>query len=228
MQEKFTPLTPELYRYVVRHRSDRDPLLAELAAETAALGAVSVMQVSPEQGAFMALLARAIGARRALEVGTFTGYSALCLARALPEDGRLLCCDINPEWTAIARRYWERAGVAHKVELRLGPALDTLRALPGHEQFDLAFVDADKTGYAAYYEEILPRLRPNGLLLFDNALWSGAVADASAQDEGTLALRALNARLVGDPRVECVLLPVADGLMLVRKRAAGEAAGDGR
>lgn len=222
MLDKFIALTPETYSYLVAHRSDRDPLLAELAEETAALGNISLMQVAPEQGAFMALLARAIGARHAIEVGTFTGYSALCLARALPDDGRLLCCDISEEWTSIGRRFWERADVAHKIDLRLGPALETLRGLPPTEQFDLAFVDADKPGYSDYFEEILLRLRPNGLVLFDNVLWMGEVANPYAQDADTLALRTLNDGLAVDPRVESVMVPIADGLTIVRKRRAGE------
>jgi caffeoyl-CoA O-methyltransferase len=223
MPDKFTALTGELYTYLTAHRSERDPVLAELAQETeAALGAMSLMQIAPEQGAFMTLLARAIGARAAVEVGTFTGYSALSIARGLPDDGRLLCCDINDEWTAIARRYWERAGVAHKIELRLGPALETLQALPAGTQFDMAFIDADKLNYRHYYEEILTRLRPNGLILFDNVLWMGQVLEAAATDENTRAIQALNDFLSADRRVEVVMLPVADGLTIVRKRAAGE------
>ncbi len=188
--DKFTPITSELYAYVLAHRSERDPVLAALAAETAKLGGVSLMQVAPEQGAFLTLLTRAIGARSAVEVGTFTGYSALCIARGLPDDGRLLCCDINEEWTAIGRRHWEKAGVASRIDLRIAPALDTLRALPASTQFDLAFIDADKTGYRAYYEEILARLRPNGLVLFDNVLWMGQrAADRYHRREHTRAAR---------------------------------------
>jgi caffeoyl-CoA O-methyltransferase len=181
-----------------------------------------MMQVAPDQGALMTLLARAIGARAAIEIGTFTGYSALCIARGLPDDGRLLCCDLNDEWTSIGRRYWDRAGVGHKIELRLGPALDTLRALPAGEQFDLAFIDADKTGYRDYYEEILARLRPNGLILFDNVLWMGQVLSEDTTDESTRALRELNDALASDRRVESVMLPISDGLTIVRKRTASE------
>jgi caffeoyl-CoA O-methyltransferase len=224
MTDKLTPMTPELYAYLVAHRSERDPVLAALARETEALGAVSLMQVAPEQGAFMTVLARAIGARAALEVGTFTGYSALCLARGLAAGGRLLACDVSEEWTAIARRHWEAAGVADKIELRLGPALETLRGLPREPRFDLAFVDADKSNYGNYYEEIVPRLRPNGLVLFDNVLWFGRVADPAATDPETCAIRELNDRVAGDPRVEAVMLPIADGLTIARKRAAGETA----
>ena len=220
--DKFTALSPDLYRYLVAHRSERDPVLAALAEETATLGPIGLMQIAPEQGAFMTLLARATGARRAIEVGTFTGYSALCLARGLGPEGRLLCCDVSREWTAIAERYWQRAGVADRIELRLAPALETVQGLPAEPQFDLAFVDADKTGYAAYYEALLPRLRANGLILFDNVLWFGQVLDAGTGDPDTHALRALNDQLAVDPRVETVMLPVADGLTLVRKRAPDE------
>ena len=218
MHEKFLSLTPAVYEYLVAHSAPPDEVLRDLAAETATLGPVSVMQVAVEQGAFLTLLARVMGARRVVEVGTFTGYSSICLARGLVDGGRLLCCDVSPEWTAIARRYWERAGLADRIELRLGPALDTLRALPSTAEIDLAFIDADKAGYIGYYEELLPRLRQNGLLIFDNVLWSGQVADATTTDEQTLALRALNDHVVADPRVETVMLSVADGLLLARKR----------
>jgi caffeoyl-CoA O-methyltransferase len=176
------------------------------------------MQISPEQGAFMTLLVQAIGARDAVEVGTFTGYSSIAIARGLPDDGHLLCCDVNEEWTAIARRSWEAAGVGHKIELRLAPALDTLRALPSEEQFDLAFVDADKPSYAAYYEELLARMRRNGLILVDNTLWSGAVVGDTADDESTVALRAFNDLVAADHRVDVALLTLGDGLTLIRKR----------
>jgi caffeoyl-CoA O-methyltransferase len=222
MPDKFITLTPDLYEYLVVHRTERDPVLAALAKETETLGPVSMMQIAPEQGAFMTLLTRVVRARSAVEVGTFTGYSALCVARGLPADGHLLCCDVSEEWTSIARRYWQQAGVAGKIELRIGPALDTLRALPAGTQFDLGFVDADKPNYRNYYEEILKRLRPNGLILFDNVLWMGQVLDAATTDDSTRALRALNEFIIADKRVEAVMLPVADGLMIVRKRAAGE------
>jgi caffeoyl-CoA O-methyltransferase len=225
MDAKYTPITEPLYEYLVAHRSERDPALAALVEETAgALGGLRLMQIAPEQGAFMTILARAIGARAVVEVGTFTGYSTLCLARGLPADGTVLALDVNEEWTAIGRRHWDRAGVGHKITLRIGPALETLRALPREERFDLAFVDADKTGYRDYYEELLPRLRPNGLILFDNVLWMGLVADPGARDGDTEALRQLNDALATDARVESVMLPIADGLTIVRKRAAGETA----
>lgn len=217
MHDKFTTLSSDLYRYLVEHRSERDPVRAALAAETEALGGLSLMQVAPEQGAFMGMLARLIGARSAVEVGTFTGYSALCVAQGLPDDGRLLCCDINEEWTSIGRRHWQAAGVAHKIDLRLGPAVDTLRSLPPDTRFDMGFVDADKANYRHYYEEILARLRPNGVILFDNVLWMGQVLDTASSDTDTRAIRELNDFLATDERVETVMLPVADGLTLVRK-----------
>ena len=218
MPDKFTAMNPSLYEYLSAHHSDRDPIAAELKAETENLGPIALMQIAPEQGAFMALLAKAIGARHAVEVGTFTGYSALCVARALPADGRLLCCDISEEWTSIGRRFWEKAGVAKKIDLRIGPALDTLRALPADTHFDIAFIDADKTNYRHYYEEILKRLRPNGLILFDNVLWGGAVIDASNKSDDTVALRQLNEFIVADERVDSVMLSISDGLTVVRKK----------
>jgi len=217
MPDKFISLSSDLYEYVIAHRTERDPVLAALIRETEELGPISMMQIAPEQGAFMTILTRAIGARAAVEVGTFTGYSALCVAR-----GRLLCCDVNEEWTSIGRRHWEKAGVARKIDLRLGPGLDTLRSLPPDTQFDIGFVDADKPNYRNYYEEILQRLRPNGLLLFDNVLWGGQVLDAATSDESTRALRELNEFIIADRRVEAVLLPIADGLTIVRKRASNE------
>ena len=215
---KFIALTPKLYEYLVAHGHNGDPIRAELAAETAKLGQISSMQIAPEQGTFMAILASAIGARSAVEVGTFTGYSALCVARALPADGRLLCCDVNEQWTGIGRRYWERAGVANKITLKLGPAADTLKAIPASHTFDFAFIDADKSSYSIYYDEILKRLRPGGFILIDNVLWSGAVVHEAIKDADTLALRALNDFIAKDTRVEAVMLAVADGLTIVRKK----------
>jgi caffeoyl-CoA O-methyltransferase len=218
MAEKFVALTPTLYDYLVRHSPEPDPVLRDLRQETAALGPIALMQIAVEQGAFLTLLTRAIGARRAVEVGTFTGYSAIAIARGLPPDGRLLCCDVSDEWTAVARRYFARAGLAERIDLRIAPALDTLRALPPSPAIDLAFIDADKPSYRAYYEELLPRLRPNGLILFDNVLWSGAVADPADRSENTEAIRALNDFVARDERVESVMLPIADGLTIARKR----------
>ncbi len=224
MADKFTSLNQELYHYLAAHRTEQDPVLAALAQETEQLGPISLMQIAPEQGTLMTLLARVMGAKFGVEIGTFTGYSAICLARGLRPGGRLLCCDVSEEWTGIARRYWQQANVSDRIELRLGPALDTLRSLPRQTQFDIAFVDADKKNYRNYYEEILMRLRPNGLILFDNVLWMGRVLDATASDENTVAIRELNERIAADPRVDAVMLPVSDGLTLVRKRAAGERA----
>jgi caffeoyl-CoA O-methyltransferase len=213
-------LTPELAEHVRASSEPLDPVAADLVAETAALAergeAPATFQIAVEQGVLMQLLTRALGVRRALEIGTFTGYSALCIARGLPEDGSLLCLDRSAEWTSVARRYWERAGVADRVELRLGEALDTLRALPADPVLDLAFVDADKTGYPAYVEELHPRMRPNGVVLLDNTLRAGRVLDPRTDDDR--AVVALNAALAADPRWETVLLPLADGLTLLRKR----------
>ena len=215
---QFLALTPKLYEYLVAHGHNGDPIRAELAAETAKLGQISTMQIAAEQGTFMAILAAAIGARSAVEVGTFTGYSALCVARALPADGRLLCCDVNEQWTGIGRRYWERAGVANKITLKLGPAADTLKAIPASHSFDFAFIDADKSSYAIYYEEILKRLRPSGLILIDNVLWKGAIVDEAIKDADTLALRALNDFIAKDTRVEAVMIGFSDGVTIVRKK----------
>jgi predicted O-methyltransferase YrrM len=179
------------------------------------------MQIGPDQAAFFAILVRSIGARRALEIGTFTGYSALAVASALPADGRLVCCDVSDEWTQIARRYWREAGLIDRIDLRVAPANDTLAALardPGPDSFDFAFVDADKTGYDGYYERCLTLVRAGGLIAFDNTLWSGAVADPARDDDDTKALRALNTKAHADPRVDACLLTIGDGILLVRRR----------
>jgi caffeoyl-CoA O-methyltransferase len=177
-----------------------------------------MMQISPEQGAFMTLVTRLVGARRAVEVGTFTGYSSLAIAYGLPDDGRLLCCDVSEEWTAIAREAWSRAGVDDRIELKIAPAVETLHALPADESIDLAFIDADKTNYASYYEELLKRLRPNGLILVDNTLWMGAVVNAEATDESTTAIKAFNDMVAADERVDTAMVPIGDGLTMLRKR----------
>ena len=216
---KFTPLTPELYEYLVAHGHNSDPVLAELAKETEALGRIAMMQIAPEQGTLMSMLVRAIGARSAIEIGTFTGYSALCIARGLPPDGKLLCCDVSEEWTAIGRKYWAKAGVAERIELRIAPALETLKTLPADHAIDFAFIDADKVSYRDYYDALLPRVRPNGLILFDNVLWGGQVLDPNSQSEDTRALRALNDLIASDQRVQAVMISVSDGLTIVRKRA---------
>jgi caffeoyl-CoA O-methyltransferase len=210
---------PQIGEYAAAHTSGPDDVQRELHTATAELtGDAARMQIGDDQALFMEMLARATGARRAVEVGTFTGASALAVARGMGPEGRLLCCDINEEWTAIARRYWERAGVADRIDLRIGPALDTLRSLPAEEQFDLAFVDADKRGYGAYYEELVPRLRPEALLLVDNTLWGGRVVDQATDDQATVAIREFNDRVAGDPRVRVVVLPIGDGVSLIQRR----------
>jgi caffeoyl-CoA O-methyltransferase len=211
-------LSAQAQEYLVAHGTPPDDVQRDLIEETRALGGVAGMQVAPEQGAFMTVLTRLVGARRAVEVGVFTGYSSLCIARGLPDDGRLLSLDVSEEWTAIGRRYWERAGVASKIDLQLGPASDTLRALPAEEMFDLAFIDADKPNYPVYYEEVLRRLRPNGVILVDNVLWSGRVFEPDADDENTKAIKAFNDTVASDQRVDVVMLPLADGLTIARKR----------
>jgi caffeoyl-CoA O-methyltransferase len=211
-------LAPEVHSYLVEHGTPPDEIQNALIEETQKLGGISIMQIAPEQGAFMTLLARTIGARRAVEVGTFTGYSALCLARGLPDDGRLICCDVSDEWAAVGRPYWEKAGVAHKIDLRIAPAIETLRSLPRTQDVDLAFIDADKPSYRDYYEELLMRLRPGGLILVDNVLWMGQVVNPDADDEQTLAIRAFNDAVAADERVDRVMLAISDGLTILRKR----------
>jgi caffeoyl-CoA O-methyltransferase len=217
MKTKSFFLTPEIHRYILEHVNAPDALQRELIEETSKLGGIAMMQIAPEQGVFMELLVRLCGARRAVEVGTFTGYSALCIARALGPGGKLLCLDTSAEWTAIARRYWERAGLADRIELRLGPGAETLASLPREELFDFGFIDADKPGYRTYYEEILARLRPGGLIVCDNVLWGGSVADPGARDDHTQKIRAFNEFVASDPRVERAMIAVGDGLTLARK-----------
>ena len=219
MSTKFVPLDERLYRYLSGLRSDApDPILLALRAETAALGEVSICQISDEQGTFLSILTAAIGAISALEVGTFTGYSSLCIARSLAPGGRLICLDQNKEWTAIARKHWAKAGVQDRIDLRLGPAIPLLQQLEPGLTFDFAFIDADKTEYDAYYELILPRVRKNGLILFDNMLWGGKLLAEPIQQATGRAIVALNQKLASDTRVEAVLLSVADGIQLCRKR----------
>jgi caffeoyl-CoA O-methyltransferase len=212
-------LGPEIAEYIVGHSTALDDTQRWLIEETRSrFELFQGMQISPEQGAFMQLLTRAVGARRAVEVGTFTGYSSLAIARGLAEGGRLLCCDISEEFTAVAREAWRRAGIADRVDLRVAPAIDTLRSLPTDDAIDLVFIDADKTAYEAYYDELLPRLRVDGLILVANTLWGGRVVDESASDDDTVAIRAFNDRLATDERVETAVLPLGDGLTVVRKR----------
>ena len=220
MTDRRLQITDEIHRYLVAHSVREPEVLARLRAATASLPQAQ-MQIGPEQGQLMGLLARLVGAKRCIEIGVFTGYSSLAVALALPEDGRILACDVSEEWTAIARRFWREAGVEHKIELKLQPATRTLEQLlaageAGH--YDFAFIDADKPSYDTYYELLLQLLRPGGLIALDNTLWSGHVADPDNRDPNTVALRALNDKLHRDERVDLSLLPVGDGLTLARKR----------
>ncbi len=213
-------LSDALQTYVVAHSTPVDDVLRDLAEETRAMGDRAAMQIAPEQGTFLTLVARLIGARRAVEVGTFTGYSSICIARGLAEGGRLLCCDVSEEWTAVARRYWTRAGLTDRIDLRIAPAHETLSALPTDPDIDLAFLDADKTGYPAYWEQLVPRMRPGGVLLVDNVLSGGRVIDDDADDdvdENVTAIKAFNDLALADDRVELVLLPLADGVTFAVK-----------
>jgi caffeoyl-CoA O-methyltransferase len=204
--------------YLVAHSDPPDDLVQRLMAETKALGDVSEMQISSDEGAFLTVIARLVGARRAVEVGTFTGYSSLCIARGMAPGGHLLCCDVSAEWTAIARRYWAEAGLADTIELRLAPAAETLRALPQQPLFDLAFIDADKVGYPTYWEEIVPRIRAGGAVVVDNVLQRGRVVDDSVTSENVVAVRAFNDQVVADRRVTLAMLPIRDGVTLAVKR----------
>lgn len=209
-----------IHHYISEHLGTEHPVLQALRSRTAPMEGAG-MQISHEQARFMSTLLRAIGARRTLEIGVFTGYSSLMTALALPEEGRVIACDIREDWTRIAREFWEKAGVAHKIELRLAPAAETLQTLLDQGQagcFDFAFIDADKTGYDTYYELCLSLLRPGGVIALDNCLWGGSVADPAAQDEDTCAIRALNDKIATDSRVEASLVPVGDGVYLVSKR----------
>jgi caffeoyl-CoA O-methyltransferase len=218
-QPKSFNLSPAIHEYVVAHGAPPDEVQRWLINETKTrVGDMSLMQIAPEQGAFMTMLTRLLDVHRAVEVGTFTGYSALCIARGLAAGGRLLCCDVSEEWTDLAREAWQRDGVADRIELRIAPAVDTLRDLPRDEAIDLAFIDADKPNYPNYYEELLPRLRPNGVILVDNTLWGGSIIDPSRTDDNTNAIRAFNDAVAADDRVDSVLLPISDGLTLLRKR----------
>jgi len=213
-------VTDQLYEYLLRVTVRESELLARLRRETRNMRG-SGMQIAPEQGQFMTLLAELTGARRALEIGVYTGYSSLCVAAALPDDGQLIACDVSEEFTAVARRYWKEAKLDHKIELRLAPALQTLDALLAGDaagSFDFTFIDADKAAYDAYYERCLTLLRRGGLIAVDNALWNGSVADATRDDEDTRAIRALNQKVATDVRVSMSLVPIGDGLLLARKR----------
>jgi caffeoyl-CoA O-methyltransferase len=217
MTNKTIGMTDELNAYIVAHSSLSDPVVADLIAEThEVLPRRAGMQVAPDQAGFLELFTRLVGARYAVEVGTFTGLSSIAIARGLPAGGKLICCDISEEFTSIARRYWERAGLTDKIELRLGPAVQTLRAMPTEPHIDVAFIDADKTGYPAYWEELVPRMRPGGLILVDNVLRGGNVlSPASADDK---AIVQFNEDVLADDRVDAVMLQIADGVTLARKR----------
>jgi predicted O-methyltransferase YrrM len=220
MSNRSITLTDSLYEYLLSVSLREPQLLLDLREETAALPAAG-MQISPEQGQFMALMVRLMGARRCLEVGVFTGYSSLVVALALPEDGRIVACDVSEKWTAVARTYWQAAGIDHKIDLRLAPAVATLDVLiaQGHSgTFDLAFIDADKASYLDYYERALTLLRPGGLIMVDNTLWDGRVIDPEVSDADTVAIRHFNETVHADPRVDLSLLPVGDGITLLRKR----------
>lgn len=211
-------VTDQVRDYAVSHGSwAPDEVIRGLRAETEALGDVAGMQVGDDEGQLLTMLARLIGARRAVEVGTFTGYSSLCIARGLTDGGSLLCCDISADWTAIGARAWERAGLRERIELRIGPALDTLRELPPAAEVDLVFIDADKPGYSAYWDELVPRVRGGGLLLADNVLWSGEIVEPADDDKNRTALRQFNDKVADDPRVELIMLTAFDGLTIARK-----------
>jgi caffeoyl-CoA O-methyltransferase len=218
MATRSMPITPELYDYATAHSAPRDAVLDQLAAETAAaFPDAAGMQIGPEQGTFMTLLTKLIGVSRALEIGTFTGYSSICIARGLASGGKLTCCDVSDEWTSMARRFWQLAGVADRIELQLRPALETLRAMPATETFDIAFIDADKTGYVSYWDEVIPRIRPGGAILVDNTLFHGGVIDPGATSSAVQGIRDFNDHAAADDRVVLVLLPIGDGLTLARK-----------
>jgi caffeoyl-CoA O-methyltransferase len=221
MSKRSIGLSDDLYAYLLENSLRETEVMRRLREETAKLP-WGGMQISPEQGQFMALLVQLMGARHCLEIGTFTGYSALAVAQVLPAGGRLVACDIDEATAAVARRYWQEAGVAAKIDLKIAPALDSLDALMAGGaagSFDFAFIDADKSNYDAYYESCLALLRPGGLIAVDNVLWDGAVIDSSRTDPDTAAIRALNAKIAADQRVDCSMLPLGDGLMLAHKRS---------
>jgi caffeoyl-CoA O-methyltransferase len=212
-------LNPDLEAYVLAHSAQPDPLLSLLAAETAeSFPAAASMQIGSDQGTFLTTLTRAIGAGRAVEVGTFTGYSSICIARGLADGGKLTCCDISEEWASVARRYWQMANVDDRIELYLRPALETLRELPANELLDIAFIDANKDGYVNYWNEIVPRMRTDGVILVDNTLYDGLVLDPDSDHPDVPGVKAFNDYAVTDDRVEVVLLSIGDGLTMARKR----------
>jgi caffeoyl-CoA O-methyltransferase len=215
--DKFISITPELHRYSVEHSSFRDGAVPEVEQAGEDMGDLAAMQIAGDQAAFITILVAATGARRALEVGTFLGYGAIAIARGLPDDGKLICCELDEGYASRAREHLSKAGLEGKVEFRIGPALESLRAMERTEQFDFAFIDADKTEYIDYFEETLPRMRPNGLIMLDNTLRGGTVLDPGESEAGRVTAE-LNDRLAEDDRVDVALLGVADGITLVRKR----------
>ena len=221
MAHKTTVMTDSLYEYMLAVSVREPEVLHDLRAETSKL-AEAGMQIAPDQGQFMSMLVKLLGAKRTLEVGTFTGYSALVVAMALPAEGKVIACDVSEEWTSIGRRYWQQAGVANKIDLRIAPGAETLAALVADKSnlnsFDFAFIDADKTSYPTYYDYIIQLVRPGGVIAIDNVLWGGAVADESNQEPDTVAIREISARIYDDKRVDVTLVPIGDGLMLARKR----------
>jgi caffeoyl-CoA O-methyltransferase len=219
MTRRSEQISLHLNAYLTAHSTPPDAILRELATETAERYPNEIsLQVAPELGTFLTLLARVSRGRSGLEVGTFTGYSSICIARGLGAGGRLLCCDVSEEWTSVARKYWEKAGLNDRIELRLGPALDTLRSLPEEEAFDVAFIDADKIGYPRYWAEVVPRVRSGGVIMVDNTFSHGRVLDAGNDNPSVIAVRAMNDQAAADERVELIMLPVGDGLTVALKR----------
>jgi predicted O-methyltransferase YrrM len=219
MTRRSEQISLHLNAYLTAHSTPPDAILRELATETAERYPNEIsLQVAPEMGTFLTLLTRVSRARSGLEVGTFTGYSSICIARGLGTGGRLLCCDVSEEWTSVARKYWEKAGLSDRIELRLGPALDTLRALPEEEAFDVAFIDADKIAYPKYWAEVVPRVRGGGVIMVDNTFSHGRVLDAGNDNPSVIAVRAMNDMAAADERVELIMLPIGDGLTVALKR----------
>jgi caffeoyl-CoA O-methyltransferase len=219
MSRRTEQISHHLNAYLTAHSSPPDAVLRELASETELLFPNETgLQIAPEQGTLMTLLTRLSGAAAGIELGTFTGYSSICIARGLAPGGHLTCCDISEEWTSVAQKYWEKAGLSDRIELRLGPAIDTLRAMPAAETFDVAFIDADKGGYTAYWREIVPRVKPGGLIMVDNTFSHGRVIDAGNDSPVVIAIRDFNDHAAADDRVELVMVPIGDGLTVARKR----------
>ncbi len=218
MTRRSEQISLHLNAYLTAHSTPPDAILRELATETAERHPNEIsLQVAPELGTFLTLLTRVSRARSGIEVGTFTGYSSICIARGLGAGGRLLCCDVSEEWTSVARKYWEKAGLSDRIELRLGPALDTLRALPEEEAFDVAFIDADKIGYPQYWAEVVPRVRGGGVIMVDNTFSHGRVLDAGNDNPSVIAVRAMNDMAAADDRVELIMVPIGDGLTVALK-----------